>query len=362
MVGLVRILLCSCLLIATMQSVLAAPKTSAKAENKVVAELGPRPEECQLDEEYLLGVYAGNGSIVLVLERKGQLFLAHRTEEEDRDYSHSAIFPLTKQYYDCYSVGDVPKAAAVGDTAKFERDQEGNGVALRLDDNIYNRKYQFGEHAKVFKVKVVRPWPELEKEAKAALLPKQRATKQATLVDLSQVVPRLHYDLRYATTNNCFGHPLVPVAKAYLDQEAATALIKAQEALRMRGYGLLVWEAYRPWQAFKLATLALPDKEKRILPKAEEGYPHDTGRSIDVSLYDLATGQPVQMICDFDVPTAAQFSAYVGGTGLERWQRDVLRQAMLAAGFTASKDEWWHFDYPSQEKYQMLNIPLQELK
>ena len=43
MVGLVRILLCSCLLIATMQSVLAAPKTSAKAENKVVTELGPRP-------------------------------------------------------------------------------------------------------------------------------------------------------------------------------------------------------------------------------------------------------------------------------------------------------------------------------
>lgn len=92
-----------------------------------------------------------------------------------------------------------------------------------------------------------------------------------------------------------------------------------------------------------------------MLPKAEEGYSHNSGRSIDVSLYDLETGEPAAMISDFDEPSPAQYAQFAGGTQKQRYLRDLLRQQMTLQGFTASDMEWWHFDYDAGNRYQVLN-------
>ena len=62
------------------------------------------------------------------------------------------------------------------------------------------------------------------------------------------------------------------------------------------------------------------------------------------------------MICDFDKITPAQYGDSLGGTSLQRWYRDLLKEQMTAQGFTQSKDEWWHFDYNSKVPYQILNV------
>ena len=175
------------------------------------------------------------------------------------------------------------------------------------------------------------------------------------MVDLSQTVPGLQLDLRYTTENNLFGVPLVLSRKALLDRNAAQALARVQAGLKPYGYGLVVWEAYRSWQDFKLATLALGKDHAAMLPKAEEGYSHNSGRSIDVSLYDLETGEPAAMISDFDEPSPAQYAQFAGGTQKQRYLRDLLRQQMTLQGFTASDMEWWHFDYDAGNRYQVLN-------
>jgi D-alanyl-D-alanine dipeptidase len=46
---------------------------------------------------------------------------------------------------------------------------------------------------------------------------------------------------------------------------------------------------------------------------------------------------------------------------LQRWQRDLLRRAMEAEGFTVYENEWWHFDYKDWRSYPILNKSFEEL-
>ena len=73
-------------------------------------------------------------------------------------------------------------------------------------------------------------------------------------------------------------------------------------------------------------------------------------------LYSLATGEPVDMISDFDEPSIRQYASFAGGTELERYRRDLLRTQMQLAGFTASDMEWWHFDYGNIKAFAHLNV------
>ena len=173
---------------------------------------------------------------------------------------------------------------------------------------------------------------------------------------MQQAVPGIKLDLRYAAADNCFGQPLTDDKRAFLDVEAAAALNSVQLRLAPYGYGLLVWEAYRPWSVSKLAYDALPLENKNMLPAPEAGFSHNTGRSVDVSLYYLATGEPVEMISDFDEPSVRQYASFAGGTELQRYQRDLLRTHMQMAGFNASDVEWWHFDYGDINSFAHLNV------
>ena len=317
------------------------------------------PEELTKDEAALLGIYAGNGEIFLIREAAGKLQMVYRYLNDDKDFTRSNFFTLDKEHYDAYTLKECGPATNAESTLTFDRDKEGRGVGIKIGDRSYTRKFTSGEDGKPLKITPKKSWEELRAAAKAAVVPNKPFTAEADLVDLASVVPNLHYDLRYTTNNNLFSYPLVTSKKAYLDKEAAQALGRVQKDLEPYGYGLIVWEAYRSWEDFKLATLALGEKDKSMLPKAEEGYPHNTGRSIDVSLYKLSNGEAVEMLSDFDEATAAQYRSFVGGSSLQRWQRDLLRQQMSREGFASSDMEWWHFDYQPEIKYKLLNVVVQ---
>ena len=63
--------------------------------------------------------------------------------------------------------------------------------------------------------------------------------------------PSLRLEIRYATTNNFMHRPVYHQARAFLQRPAAEALVRANESLRARGYGLLVFDGYRPWSVTK---------------------------------------------------------------------------------------------------------------
>lgn len=310
------------------------------------------------DEQALIGFYQGNGESLAVRENNGHLQLLYRFLPKDKDFSGANTFTLAKNHYDNYDLRETGPNTDSESTVRFDRDKNGQGISLNLGQKSYTRRFTGGENGKALRITPPQPLETLRQQAEAATPPSLPYDKSADLVDISQVVPGVQLDLRYTTANNLFGAPLVLSQKAYLDRSAAQALARVQSGLRPYGYGLVIWEGYRSWSDFKLATLALGKDHADMLPKAEEGYSHNSGRSVDVSLYDLDSGEPVKMISDFDEPSPAQYAQFAGGTQRQRQLRDLLRQQMTLQGFTASDMEWWHFDYDAGNRYQVLNVKL----
>ncbi len=312
------------------------------------------PEEPSKDEAALVGFYQGNGESLAVRENAGQLEILYRYQPKDKDFTKSNVFTLVKNYYDNYELREIGPNTDATSTLRFDRDKNGQGISLNMGQKSYTRRFG-GENGRPMRITPPKPMEELRKEAEAAQPPSPAYQKTAQLVEITSVVPGIVYDLRYTTANNIFGAPLVQSNHAYLDRSAAQALNRVQQDLKPYGYGLVFWEGYRSWSDFKLATLALGEKHQDMLPKAEEGYAHNTGRSVDVSLVDLASGEEVSMISDFDEPSPAQYAQFAGGTQKQRYLRDLLRQMMTREGFTGSDMEWWHFDWDAGTTYQILN-------
>jgi len=77
---------------------------------------------------------------------------------------------------------------------------------------------------------------------------------------------------------------------------------------------------------------------------------------VDLTLYDLKTGRPVEMPSLYDEMTERASPNYTGGTADQRRLRDRLRAAMEAEGFSVESTEWWHFDYKEWRRYQIGNV------
>lgn len=315
------------------------------------------PEDCPKDLKYILGMYYGNGEMFLLRENNGEVELVYRFGQNDYTFAGSNVYPLYKEHFDSYTINESGPLNHLDAAVRIERSREGYGVSCSVGGNRYSRRFFAGENGRPFRFAPVSDWQALKTAANAAVMPAQLgAGQQAQLVDLAQAVPGLKFDLRYAQADNCFGQALTDDQRAFLDADAAQALAQAQQYLKPYGYGILVWEAYRPWSVSKLAYDALPADKKSMLPAPEVGFSHNTGRSIDASLYLLATGENAGMISWFDEPSVRQYASFAGGTTLERYRRDLLRSAMQMAGFTASGTEWWHFDYGDIKGFAHLNV------
>lgn len=315
------------------------------------------PKDCPKDLKYILGMYYGNGEMFLLRENNGEVELVYRFGQNDYTFAGSNIYPLYKEHFDSYTINESGPLNHLDAAVRIERSREGYGVSCSVGGNRYSRRFFAGENGRPFRFASASDWQALKTAADAAVMPAQLgAGQQAQLVDLAQAVPGLKFDLRYAQADNCFGQALTDDQRAFLDADAAQALAQAQQYLKPYGYGILVWEAYRPWSVSKLAYDALPADKKSMLPAPEVGFSHNTGRSIDVSLYLLATGENAGVISGFDEPSVRQYASFAGGTTLERYRRDLLRSAMQMAGFTASETEWWHFDYGDIKGFAHLNV------
>lgn len=315
------------------------------------------PKDCPKDLKYILGMYYGNGEMFLLRENNGEVELVYRFGQNDYTFAGSNVYPLYKEHFDSYTINESGPLNHLDAAVRIERSREGYGVSCSVGGKRYSRRFFAGENGRPFRFAPASGWQALKTAADAAVMPAQLgAGQQAQLVDLAQAVPGLKFDLRYAQADNCFGQALTDDRRAFLDADAAQALAQVQQYLKPYGYGILVWEAYRPWSVSKLAYDALPTDKKSMLPAPDVGFSHNTGRSIDVSLYLLATGENAGMISGFDEPSVRQYASFAGGTTLERYRRDLLRSAMQMAGFTASETEWWHFDYGDIKGFAHLNV------
>ncbi len=194
-------------------------------------------------------------------------------------------------------------------------------------------------------------------------------------VYLKDVDATIVTDVRYATSNNFVGKKVdgYQAKKIVISREAAEALKKVQADLKSEGYGLKVFDAYRPQRAVnhfmrwvrdrndqKTKAKYYPDIEKSTL--AGGGYisgrsSHSRGSTVDLTLVKTGKGE-VDMGTNFDYfgPESSHQSSRV--TPAQRANRERLRAAMSRGGFGSYHKEWWHYTLRNEPFSRAFDFPV----
>lgn len=197
----------------------------------------------------------------------------------------------------------------------------------------------------------------------ATKLPIEKGTfKETNLVELVKLDSTILLDIRYATSNNFVGQPVYKEARAFLQKDAAESLKRINASLKPLGYGIMVFDGYRPWDVTKIFYDVTSKENKKFVADPKEGSRHNRGCAVDVSLYDLKTKKEIQMPGVYDEMTERSYFDYTGGTEEQRKMRDLLIEKMQADSFTVYKYEWWHFDFKDWQQYRITNVPFSEIK
>lgn len=335
------------LIIATLAAWSAAG-IGASAQRSTSPKPAPAPERWR----GLIGEYGPDDDIIIILERDGKLcaLLKHTELEILEEVDQNAFkFPTPGPH--------------AQQTLTFERSANGRATQLAIDAVVVKRRQLEPEAGNQLRVTPVRPVAELRKEALAAKPPNETGEfREADLVELTRLDPTIRLEVRYATTNNFLGTKFYSQARAFMQRPAAEAVARANLKLKPYGYGLLIHDAYRPWYVTKVFWDATPADKHIFVADPAKGSRHNRGCAVDLTLYDLKTKKPIEMVSTYDETTSRAYPDYPGGTSLQRWHRKLLRDVMESEGFTVYEAEWWHFDYKDWQKYRIGNVRFEEIR
>jgi zinc D-Ala-D-Ala dipeptidase len=180
--------------------------------------------------------------------------------------------------------------------------------------------------------------------------------RPSDLVELVTLDPTIKLDIRYATPHNLAGRAVYAEARAFLQRPAAEALVRAHRALAAHGFGVLVFDGYRPWRVTKLFWDVTPPEKHEFVADPAKGSKHNRGCAVDLSMYEVKSGREVEMPSVYDEMSPRAYPTYEGGTAEARARRDLLRAAMEKEGFTVEPNEWWHFNYKDWTQYPILDV------
>lgn len=177
------------------------------------------------------------------------------------------------------------------------------------------------------------------------------------MAEVKTAIPSVVYDLRYATKNNFTGKKLYKQGdKTFLRTAVVTALQKVAEELLATGYSLKIWDAYRPYSVTKKMWDLIGDE--RYVADPAKGSGHNRGLAVDLTL--MKDGSEVNMGTGFDNFSDTAHHNFKNLPQEVLQNRLLLRTAMEKHGFTALATEWWHYSFPNDGRYEVLNIPFRK--
>lgn len=303
-----------------------------------------RPDPLPEKWKRLVGEYGWDHNTLYVYEKQGQLwctiewFFQYPLEEKSE---RVFAFPDYGLYH--------------GEALIFANNP-GPAESVEAAKVVFERRETGTTNGETFKIVPVKPIDEVRSAALNAEPPSETGDfREPELVELVKLDPSIRLDVRYATTNNFMDAIFYPRPAAYLQQPAAEALVRVHRKLKEQGYGLLVHDAYRPWYVTKMFWDATPADMKIFVANPKNASRHNRGCAVDLTLYDLKTGEPIWMGAGYDEFSPRSFPDYPVDSSSARWHRELLRRSMEAEGFTIYEFEWWHFDYQAWQKYPILN-------
>ncbi|NJL74567.1 MAG: M15 family metallopeptidase [Saprospiraceae bacterium] len=149
-------------------------------------------------------------------------------------------------------------------------------------------------------------------------------------------------DLRYATEDNFVKTKMYDCPRCFLRPVAAKALVKAHQYLQTKGYGLKMFDCYRPrpiqWKLWE----KVPDT--RYVADPKKGSMHNRGAAVDLTIID-ANGKELDMGTGFDFFGKEAYHEYTKLPTQVLQNRKLLKETMETFGFGAIRTEWWHYSY-----------------
>lgn len=181
------------------------------------------------------------------------------------------------------------------------------------------------------------------------------------MIELKTLSPNLRYELRYAGTNNFMHRKMYPEnpVHTFLRAPAAKALAAIQAELNINGLGLKIFDAYRPYsvtvQFWELV------KDERYVANPAKGSGHNRGLATDLTIINLSTGQELDMGTGFDNFTDTAHHSFTGLPEKVLQNRVQLKNLMEKYGFRPLETEWWHYYWPNDREYEVLDLSFAEL-
>jgi D-alanyl-D-alanine dipeptidase/esterase/lipase len=181
------------------------------------------------------------------------------------------------------------------------------------------------------------------------------------LVDLEKIVPGIITDVRYATTNNFTKEKIYNLPKAYARKPVALALKKAQEEFNKLGYGIKVYDAYRPYAA-TIKFYEVMKGDTMYVASPYKGSKHNRGCALDMTLVDLKTTTELKMPTEWDTASKESWADAPISDPIVAKNRATLISIMERNGFKVYTAEWWHFDFEGWRQYDVMDIEFEELE
>lgn len=183
---------------------------------------------------------------------------------------------------------------------------------------------------------------------------------QNELINLEKFIPNIVLDIRYATTNNFTKEKIYNLSRAYARKPVAESLKKAQEDFNKLGYGIKIFDAYRPYAA----TVKFYEvyRDTTYVASPYRGSRHNRGCAIDMTLIDLKTGKELVMPTEYDSFRKEAWPSTPVKDPVVKKNRDLIISVMNKHGFKVNGSEWWHFDFIGWQKFDVMDISFEELE
>jgi zinc D-Ala-D-Ala dipeptidase len=327
---------------------------------------GPKPPDAPADWKRFVGIYEYSSygrpkQKVIILERDQRAYMRYASGPDEEIHFDLALPYDFGEGYRRLGFMFVPDPVK-GSWSYEIMEKPGAAPYFTYLMESYARTDPGADPTRSFRITPLQPIDRLRAQAQRSSPPSEPGSfRKPDLVELARLDTSIRLDIRYATSNDFLGTAVYSQARAFLQRPAVEALLRVLQKLKPLGYGLLIHDAYRPWYVTKIFWDATPPEGKIFVADPAQGSRHNRGCAVDLTLYDLATGKPIEMPGTYDEMSPRSFPDYPGGTSLQRWQRDLLRRAMESEGFTVYEAEWWHFDYRDWKEYPILNVPFEKL-
>ncbi|WP_354330531.1 M15 family metallopeptidase [Pedobacter sp. CG_S7] len=179
------------------------------------------------------------------------------------------------------------------------------------------------------------------------------------LIDIKKAIPDITLDIRYATDDNFMNRVMYSEASAFARKPVVAQLKKIQKELRKKGYGLKIYDAYRPYAI----TVAFYEQasDKNFVANPAKGSKHNRGCAVDLSVINYKTKEEIPMPTPFDSFAASAAVTYQNLPEAVIKNRDFLIKTMESHGFKVLNNEWWHFDFIGWQNFELLDIPFKSL-